>query len=101
MGNMLKALLLSFLAGFIAISNASAADRVSVFVSILPQKFFVEQIGKDLIDIQVMVEPGASPATYEPKPAQMAAISKASIYFSIGVPFEKGWLKKSSQPIPV
>ncbi|HPA13735.1 MAG TPA: zinc ABC transporter substrate-binding protein [Desulfobacterales bacterium] len=94
MGNMLKALLLSFLAGFIAISNASAADRVSVFVSILPQKFFVEQIGKDLIDIQVMVEPGASPATYEPKPAQMAAISKASIYFSIGVPFEKGWLKK-------
>ncbi len=67
---------------------------MTVYVSILPQKYFVQQICKELADVQVMVLPGASPATYEPKPRQMAAISKARIYFSIGVPFEKTWLKK-------
>ena len=74
-------------------SNA-AADKVSVFVSIVPQKYFVQQIGKDLIDVQVMVQPGASPHTYEPKPRQMAALSKTRIYFAIGVAFEDVWLGK-------
>ena len=68
--------------------------KVSVFVSILPQRYFVEQIGGENVDVQVMVLPGASPATYEPKPRQMAAIAKAKIYFSMGVPFEMVWLKR-------
>ena len=62
--------------------DGDAASKLSVYVSILPQKYFVQQICKDLADVQVMVPPGASPATYEPKPRQMAAISKARIYFS-------------------
>ena len=98
--NILKVLCFSAMVGFITISSAAAADKVAVFVSIVPQKFFVEQIGKDLVDVQVMVEPGASPATYEPKPAQMATISKARIYFSIGVPFEKTWLEKIASANP-
>jgi len=69
-------------------------DRIPVFVSIVPQKYFVQQIGKDLVDVHVMVQPGASPATYEPKPKQMADLSKTRVYFSIGVPFENAWLKK-------
>lgn len=48
----------------------------------------------DLIHIHVMVLPGASPATYEPKPKQMAALSRSKAYFSIGVPFEKTWLPR-------
>ncbi len=71
-----------------------ARDTVPVFVSIVPQKYFVQQIGRELVDIHVMVLPGASPATYEPKPKQMVAISKTKVYFSVGVPFEKVWLKK-------
>ena len=43
---------------------------------------------------EVMVLPGASPTTYEPKSRQMAAIAKAKIYFSMGVPFEAVWLAK-------
>jgi zinc transport system substrate-binding protein len=73
---------------------ALAAERLPVFVSIVPQKFFVQQIGKDLVDVQVMVQPGASPATYEPKPRQMAALTKSKVYFAIGVPFENAWLPK-------
>ena len=78
----------------------SAAGKPSVFVSINPQKYFVQQIGKDLVDIQVMVQPGASPASYEPKPRQMAAIAKTLIYFSIGVPFEEVWLNKIASSNP-
>jgi zinc transport system substrate-binding protein len=77
-----------------------AVGKVSVFVSILPQKYFVQQIGKDLVDIQVLVMPGASPHTYEPKPQQMAAVSKASVFFSIGVSFEEVWLKKIAATNP-
>jgi len=71
-----------------------ATGKLPVFVSIVPQQYFVQQIGKDLVDVQVMVQPGASPATYEPKPRQMADLSKSKIYFAIGVPFENVWLKK-------
>jgi zinc transport system substrate-binding protein len=74
--------------------NVSAADKLPVFVSIVPQKYFVQQIGKSLVDVKIMVLPGASPATYEPKPQQMADLSKAHIYFAIGVPFENAWLGK-------
>jgi zinc transport system substrate-binding protein len=74
--------------------SVSGNDKVPVFVSIVPQKYFLQQIGKDLVDVHVMVDPGASPATYEPKPGQMARVSKTRVYFAIGVPFENTWLKK-------
>ena len=73
---------------------ATAENNFSVFVSIAPQKYFLQQIGKDLIDVHVMVPPGASPATYEPKPKQLVALSRAKAYFAIGVPFEKAWMEK-------
>ncbi|HBF42041.1 MAG TPA: cation ABC transporter substrate-binding protein [Desulfobacteraceae bacterium] len=82
------------LSGRFALATAWAGNSLKVFVSIIPQKYFVEKIGGDLADVSVMVLPGASPATYEPKPRQMVALSKARIYFAIGVPFEKAWLKK-------
>jgi len=69
-------------------------------VSILPQKYFVEKIGGDLVDVAVMVEPGASPHTYEPKPKQMVALAKTTIYFAIGVPFETTWLAKIAATNP-
>jgi zinc transport system substrate-binding protein len=80
--------------------DVSAADKLPVFVSIVPQKYFVQQIGKDLVDAQVMVQPGANPATYEPKPKQMADLSKTKIYFAIGVPFENAWLSKIAATNP-
>jgi len=65
-----------------------------VTVSILPQKYFVEKIAGDKINVNVMVKPGSSPATYEPKTSQMKALSNSLAYFSIDVPFEKVWLEK-------
>ncbi|MGD9251515.1 MAG: zinc ABC transporter substrate-binding protein [Desulfobacterales bacterium] len=82
------------------LGDACAADKLPVFVSIVPQNYFVQQIGKDLVAVQAMVQPGASPATYEPKPQQMADISKTKIYFAIGVPFENAWLEKIAAANP-
>ena len=73
---------------------------INVTVSILPQKFFVEQIAGDLAHVQVMVLPGSEPATYEPKPKQLSHLMKSKIYFSIGVPFERNWLTKFKEVSP-
>ncbi len=79
---------------------ALASEKLTVYVSIEPQRYFVQQIGKELVTVEVMVHPGASPATYEPKPRQMAQLSRTKIYFAIGVPFERVWLPKISAANP-
>jgi zinc transport system substrate-binding protein len=68
--------------------------KVNTIVSIVPQKAFVEAIGGAFVDVEVMVLPGASPHSYEPKPSQMKAIDAAQLYFTIGVEFEGAWMKK-------
>lgn len=81
--------------------NAKAEKKLLVFVSIQPQKYFVQQIGKGLVDVEVMVPAGADPHIYEPKPRQMAALSKARLYFAIGLqPFENTWLKRIASTNP-
>lgn len=69
---------------------------LKVAVSILPQKYFVDQIGKDNVDVSVIVPPGASPATYSPTVQQMTDLSSTKTYFTMGVPFEKAWLPRLS-----
>lgn len=81
-------------------AQIACAAPVKVFVSILPQKYFVKKVGGDLAAVAVMVQPGASPATYEPKPRQMVALAKTKIYFAIGVPFEATWLDKIAATNP-
>lgn len=68
--------------------------KVSVVVSIEPQAYFVERIGGEYVDFEVLVPSGSSPHTYEPTPQQMTKLGEAQLYFSIGVPFEQTLLKK-------
>lgn len=70
------------------------AEPLSVFVSIAPQQYFVRRIGGSLVQTVVMVPPGFSPHSYEPKPKQMRALAQAAAYFAIGVEFEKAVLPK-------
>ena len=78
----------------LSLASSAMAAGLSVFVSILPEKYFVEQIGGSHVSIHVLVGPGQSPATYEPTPRQMAEMSRTKIYFPIGVPFENVWLQR-------
>lgn len=62
-------------------------------VSILPQKYFIERIAGDDFKVNVLIPPGASPATYEPTPMQMTGVAKSIAYLRIGhIPFEHAWL---------
>ncbi|EGJ49998.1 metal ABC transporter solute-binding protein, Zn/Mn family [Desulfocurvibacter africanus] len=75
-------------------STLAQAEAVEVFVSIVPQKYFVERIAGDLAEVSVMVLPGASPHIYEPKPRQLASLQSARAYFTIGDSFEQAWMPR-------
>jgi zinc transport system substrate-binding protein len=76
------------------------ASSLGVFVSIAPQKYFVQKIGGNLVNVSLLVPAGADPHTYEPKPRQMVELSKSALYFAVGIDFEKAWLKKIAATHP-
>jgi len=69
-------------------------DVLQVTVSILPQAYFVERIGGELVAVNVMVGPGEEAHTYEPTPGQMKALAESRIFFSIGVEYEQTWIPR-------
>ena len=81
--------------------DKSWAEPIPVFVSIVPQKYFVERIGKEQVKVEVMVKPGESPATFNPNPKKMSLLSQTKLYFSIGVPFETIWIDRIQSIHPV
>lgn len=90
----LRVLLLFALAFCLQPPPVFADGPLPVAVSIVPQRYFVEKIGGNLVEIEVMVPPGATPEQYEPKPRQMTALGRSRIYFTCGVPFEDTWLPR-------
>jgi zinc transport system substrate-binding protein len=78
-------------------AGGRSLERPVVVVSVPPQAYFVRRLADDLVDVEVMVPPGASPHTYEPTMLQMRGVERASIYVKIGHPhftFEKAWLNR-------
>lgn len=75
-------------------TDVKKTGHLKVTVSILPQKFIVEHIGKEKVIVNVMVPPAASPETYEPEPKKMMELKESAIYFLIGMPFESSSFEK-------
>jgi zinc transport system substrate-binding protein len=84
----LSALLLALTLCFTGVTALAEASKLTVAVTILPQKALVEGVAQGLADVVVIVPAGSSPGNYEPTPMEMEAFSKASVYFTIGVPTE-------------
>lgn len=85
----------------VSIPGACArTEPLNVVVSILPQGYFVERIGGSLVKVEVLVGPGKSHHTYEPTPQQMVMVSKADLFFLIGVPFEKSLATRLAFTMP-
>jgi zinc transport system substrate-binding protein len=76
------------------------AGPLPVMVSVAPQKYVLEKLAGPLVEVSVMVTPGADAHTFEPKPSQMAQAAKARLYFAQGVEFEHAWLPKLSKTNP-
>ncbi|NLD57134.1 MAG: zinc ABC transporter solute-binding protein [Methanomicrobiales archaeon] len=80
--------------------EGSTADNgtkpMTVAVTILPQKQFVESIAGEHARIVVLVPPGASPHTHEPTARQLEEISSAAVYVKVGsgIDVERAWMDK-------
>lgn len=87
------------------LSSCRTADEVKekpvVSVSIIPQQFFVKELAGELVDVNVLIPPGASPATYEPTVAQLARLDRSDVYMRIGyIGFEQSWMEKLASTNP-
>jgi len=80
--------------------SKTTEKKLVVTVSIAPQAYIVRKIAGDNVDVNVMVPSNVSPETYEPGPKKMVELKESAIYFSIGLPFEKGWLEKVKNQFP-
>lgn len=78
----------------ILVPVAANTEPLRIFVSVLPQKTFVERIGGPHVAVQVMVGPGHNPGTYSPTPRQVAALAGTDLYIRTGVPFEDAWMER-------
>ncbi len=85
----------------VACTAQKTSEKDLVTVSILPQKYIVEKIAGDLVDVQVLVPPGASPSTYSLVPSQMKDLSRSKVWLRIGkIGFEDAWHEKIEQGNP-
>jgi zinc transport system substrate-binding protein len=93
---MLKKLWMVLTVFFALTAYAQAQEKIHIAVTIAPLAEFVEQIGGDLVSVTVMVPPGGSPHTYEPKPGQLKALGRSKLYVKVGsgIEFELTWLDK-------
>lgn len=82
-------------------TSGTEKPAVTVTVTISPYKYFVDQIAKGKVDVNVMVSNGNNPETYEPYAQQMMELSKSVLYLKVGsIGFEQTWMKKLQDNAP-
>jgi len=65
-----------------------------VSVSILPQKFIVDQISGHTIQVHTLLPKSATPANYTLSPKDIEAIKRSRLYLRLDLPFERANLKR-------
>ena len=75
-------------------SQVTAAERLSVTVSIAPQQYFLQQIAGDQLDILVMLDRGGDPHTYESTPQQRKTVAGTALFFAAGLSVESTWQRE-------
>jgi zinc transport system substrate-binding protein len=96
LGSMVLGLLL--IGGCTPASDDRSADgRLPVFAGIPPLGYLIEQVGGEHVKVDVLVQPGQDPHSFEPTPRQVLALGKAAIFFKIDIPFENALLEKVRQ----
>lgn len=93
-GKALGAAFLVIILAWVWVGPLGAAERLKVVVSIPPQKYIVEQVGGAQVEVTVLTGPGQDPHIFEPTPRVMSRVARAQIYFTVGIEFERAWLRK-------
>jgi zinc transport system substrate-binding protein len=78
-------------------TSGSSDGRLPVFAGIPPLAYLVEQIGGERVKVDVLVQPGQDPHTFQRSPHQALALGRAGIFFKIDMPFENVVLEKAQE----
>ncbi|MGN1354298.1 MAG: metal ABC transporter solute-binding protein, Zn/Mn family [Alloprevotella sp.] len=82
-------------------AGRQATAEPTVCVSIGPLKYLVEQLAGDMYHVETMTPAGVSPETYQPTPAQIAALDDCLAYVRVGtLGFEKTTLRRITENVP-
>lgn len=67
---------------------ASGAEKLRIFVPVLPYEYLFERIGGDRIEVSAIVQEGGDCHNYSPSPRQVADIARSNLLFAGGLSFE-------------
>jgi zinc transport system substrate-binding protein len=87
------------LLGVVALA-AGAAERPVVFVSISPQAWLVKRLAGESVEVQTLLSAGGNPHTFEPGARQVKKLSDATLYLTVGMPFEAALVSRASRLNP-
>ncbi|MCL6622056.1 MAG: metal ABC transporter substrate-binding protein [Syntrophobacterales bacterium] len=65
-------------------AGAASPEKIPAAASILPLGDFLTRIGGELVQVTVLIPPGASPHVYEPSPAAVAGAARARVLVYVG-----------------
>ncbi len=86
--------LLLFVFIIFSIPSLSSAEPIRVVTSVPPHSFVAEIIGAQNVQVSTLIDKGQDPHTFEPTPRQVMALSRARVFFTAGLEFERGLLQK-------
>jgi zinc transport system substrate-binding protein len=75
-------------------ATARAAEPLEVIAGVPPVAYLVERIGGEHVAVDVLLQPGQDPHTYEPTPKQVRSLARAKLFFRVGMPFEDRLIEK-------
>ncbi|MBN1301624.1 MAG: zinc ABC transporter substrate-binding protein [Melioribacteraceae bacterium] len=67
--------------------NQHNSGKLKAITTILPFKEFINMVGADLVETEVLIPPGADAHTYEPSPLKIKQLITSDIYFKVGAGF--------------
>jgi zinc transport system substrate-binding protein len=77
-----------------SVSTAAGAEtRTRVVTTLFPLYDFARNIGRDKVDVVLLVPPGVEPHAFEPKPSDMVKIAQADVFIYTGKAMEP-WAEK-------
>ena len=76
----------------------TSSDKIEVVATLFPQYDFVRQIGKDKVEVSLLLTPGTETHTYEPTPQDIVNVNNADLFIYTGKYMEP-WSDKIASSI--
>ena len=87
--------------GFVSACTSAPSESKIVTVSIEPQKYLLEQITGDRVEVRCLLANGANPETYDPSVTHLMNLQKSMGFLRMGnIGFESALLDKIHQANP-